>query len=61
MALLADIIETYSHEGDLVLDFAMGSGSTGEACIKTGRRFIGIEKDEKFFKIAQDRIDNVRA
>jgi site-specific DNA-methyltransferase (adenine-specific) len=56
IALLADLIETYTHSGNTVLDFTMGSGSTGVACANTGRRFIGIERDDKYFAIAQDRI-----
>jgi len=50
------LIKTYSNEGDLVLDFTMGSGSTIVACINTNRRYIGIEKDEKIFKSAEKRI-----
>lgn len=56
VALLADIIRTYSNPGETVLDFTMGSGSTGVACINEGRNFIGIELDETYFQIAQDRI-----
>ena len=56
VALLVDLIETYSNEGDTVLDFTMGSGSTGVACVKTKRDFIGIELDEGYFKIAEQRI-----
>jgi len=54
--LLEYLLRTYSLEGDTVLDFTMGSGSTGVACINTGRNFIGIEKDETYFKIAKNRI-----
>ena len=57
--MLEYLIKTSSNEGDLVLDCFMGSGSTGEACIKTKRNFIGIEKDEKYFKIAKDRLKNL--
>lgn len=57
--LLEYLINTYTNEGETVLDNCMGSGSTGVACIKTGRKFIGIEKDEKFFEIAKERIGNV--
>ena len=57
--MLEYLIKTSSNEGDLVLDCFMGSGSTGEACIKTKRNFIGIEKDEKYFKIAEDRLKNL--
>ncbi len=53
-------IKTYSNEGDLVLDNCMGSGSTGIACINTNRGFIGIEKDDKYFKIAKRRIEQQR-
>lgn len=54
--LLNYLIKTYSNEGDLVLDNTMGSGSTGVACKITNRKFIGIEKEEKYFNIAKDRI-----
>ncbi|EAO1992843.1 site-specific DNA-methyltransferase [Salmonella enterica] len=56
VALLEDLIQTYSNPGDTVLDFTMGSGSTGVACLDTGRRFIGIEKDKRYFDIAEARI-----
>lgn len=56
VALLADIIATYSNHGETVLDFTMGSGSTGVACMNTGRRFIGIEMNAGYFQIAQNRI-----
>ena len=56
VALLEDLIQTYSNEGDTVLDFTMGSGSTGVACVNTNRNFIGIELDENYFKIAKERI-----
>lgn len=54
--LLEYLIETYSSPGEAVLDFTMGSGSTGVACVKTGRSFIGIENDEKYYQIAKERI-----
>ena len=54
--LLEYLIKTYSNEGDTILDFTMGSGSTGVACMNTGRKFIGVEKEEKYFKIAEERI-----
>lgn len=57
VALLEDLIQTYSNPGDMVLDFTMGSGSTGVACINTGRRFIGIEKEQRYFDIAAARIE----
>ena len=50
------LIKTYTNEGDTVLDFTMGSGTTGVACKNTGRNFIGIELDEKYFAIAKERI-----
>lgn len=49
-------IKTYTNEGDLVLDNCMGSGTTGLACKNLNRRFIGIEKEEKYFEIAKERI-----
>lgn len=57
VALLEDLIQTYSNPGDTVLDFTMGSGSTGVACVNTGRRFIGIEKEQCYFDIAAARIE----
>jgi DNA modification methylase len=59
--LLEDLIKTFSNEGDLVADITMGSGSTGVACINTGRKFIGIEKDESYFEIAKSRIEKAKA
>ncbi len=56
VALLEYLVNTYSNPGELVLDNCMGSGSTGVACANTGRRFIGIEKDETYFNIASERI-----
>ncbi len=55
--LLEDLIKTFSNEFDLVVDLTMGSGSTGVACKNTNRSFIGIEKDENYFKIAGRRIN----
>ena len=57
--LLEYLIKTYTNEGDLILDFTMGSGSTGVACLNTNRKFIGIELDENYFDIAKKRIENV--
>ena len=54
--LMEFLINTYSNEGELVVDNCMGSGTTGVACKKTGRHFIGIEKDEKYFEIAVSRV-----
>ena len=56
--LLEYLIKTYTNENDTVLDNRMGSGTTGVACKKLNRRFIGMEKDEKYFKIAKERIEN---
>ena len=55
--LLEDLIKTFSNEGDLIVDLTMGSGSTGVACKNLNRNFIGIEKDEAYFKIAEQRIN----
>lgn len=54
--LMEYLIETYTNEGDTVLDNCMGSGTTGVACVSTGRNFIGIEQDFKYFRIARQRI-----
>ena len=56
-ALMEYLIKTYTNEGDLVLDNCMGSGTTGVACVRTNRKFIGIEKDEKYFNLASNRIE----
>jgi len=56
--LLEYLIRTYTNKGDLVLDNCVGSGSTGVACINTGRDFIGIESDECYFIKAKERIEN---
>lgn len=56
VALMEYLIKTYTNEGETVLDFTMGSGTTGVACVNTGRKFIGIEKDENYFNIAVERI-----
>ncbi len=56
VALMEYLIKTYTNEGDTVLDFCMGSGTTGVACVNTNRNFIGIEKDAGYFEIAKKRI-----
>ena len=61
IALLEYLIKTYTNEGETVLDATMGSGSTGVACVNTGRNFIGFELDEKFFEISKRRIDEAVA
>jgi len=57
VALLEYLIKTYTNENDTVLDFTMGSGSTGVACKNLNRNFIGIEKDENYYNIAKQRIE----
>lgn len=59
-ALLEYLIKTYTDKGMIVFDATMGSGSTGVACKNTNRNFIGIEKDETYFKIAQERINGTK-
>lgn len=61
VALMEYLINTYTNPGDTVLDFTMGSGTTGVACVNTGRNFIGIELDETYFSIAQKRIEGAHA
>lgn len=56
VALFEYLIRTYTNHGELVLDNTMGSGTTGVACMNTGRRFIGIERDENYFAICKERI-----
>lgn len=58
--LLEWLINTYSNSGETVLDSCMGSGSTGVACINTDRNFIGIEMDEHYFSVAQERIKKAK-
>ena len=58
VALLEYLIKTYTLENETVLDFTMGSGSTGVACKNLNRKFIGIEKDDKYFAIAKERIES---
>ena len=59
VALLEDLIRTFSNENDTVLDMTMGSGSTGVSCVNTNRNFIGIELDEDYFNIAKERIEKL--
>ncbi len=58
VALMEYLIKTYTNKNETVLDFAMGSGTTGVACKNLNRKFIGIEKDEKYFNITKERINN---
>lgn len=60
VALMEYLIRTYTNEGETVLDFTMGSGTTGVACSNTNRKFIGIERDETYFNIAQERIEEAQ-
>lgn len=55
------LLRTHSADGATILDATMGSGSTGVACVNTGRRFVGIERDPKFFAIAQKRLADAQA
>jgi site-specific DNA-methyltransferase (adenine-specific) len=59
VALMEYLIKTYTNEGETILDFTMGSGTTGVAAKNLNRKFIGIELDETYFNIAKDRIDAV--
>ncbi len=59
VALMEYLIKTYTNQGEMVLDFTMGSGTTGVACVNLDRDFIGIEKDEEYFEIAENRIKSV--
>ena len=59
VALLEYLIKTYTQENETVLDFTMGSGSTGVACVNTNRKFIGIELDEGYFDTASKRINSI--
>jgi site-specific DNA-methyltransferase (adenine-specific) len=58
VALMEYLIRTYTNPGETVLDFTAGSGTTGVACVNTDRSFIGIERDESYFTIAQSRIQS---
>lgn len=61
VGLLEYLIKTYTNEGETVLDNCMGSGSTGVACVNTNRDFIGIELDENYFQIAENRVREAEA
>lgn len=60
LALMEYLIRTYTNEGETVLDNCMGSGTTGVACVNTGRKFIGMERDAGYFAIASRRIEDAR-
>jgi len=61
VALLEDLIQTFSRPGDLVVDFTAGSFSTGVAALRTGRRFVGVERDPGFFEIGVRRLQELEA
>ena len=58
--LLEYLVKTYTNDGETVLDNCMGSGSTGVACMNTGRKFIGIEQDPFYYEIAKNRIKKIK-
>lgn len=58
IALMEYLIKTYTNEGEKILDFTVGSGTTGLAAVNLKREFVGIEKDPEYFKLAQDRINS---
>ena len=60
LALVRELVMTFTNRGDLVLDNCMGSGTTAVACMETGRRFVGFEKDADYFRICMDRIESCR-
>ena len=60
VSLFEYLVKTYTNEGDTVLDNVMGSGTTGVACVNTSRNFIGMELDEEYFKIAEQRIEQAK-
>ena len=59
--LMEYLIKTYTNDNEVVLDFTMGSGTTGVACVNTNRNFIGMELDDKYFEIAKERIEKAIA
>ena len=59
--LMEYLIKTYTNDNEVVLDFTMGSGTTGVACVNTNRNFIGMELDDKYFEIAKERIEKAVA
>lgn len=61
VALLEYLVRTYTKENETVLDFTMGSGSTGVACKNLNRKFIGIEKDLKYFEISKERLEKMNS
>lgn len=61
VALMAYLVETHTYRAQTVLDFTMGSGTTGVACALTGRSFVGVERDQTYFDIARKRIENAQS
>ena len=59
VALMEYLIKTYTNENEIVLDFTMGSGTTGVACMNTGRKFIGIELDKTYFNLSVERLNKI--
>ena len=60
VALMEYLIKTYTNEGELVLDFTCGAGTTGVACVRTGRHYIMIERDTKYVEIARNRVQKAK-
>lgn len=60
VALIEHIVRVFTREGDVVLDPFMGSGTTGEACLKSSRRFVGIELNEEYFKVSENRLSELK-
>ena len=60
ISLMEYLVKTHTQKNETVLDFTMGSGSTGVACLNTDRNFIGIEKDEKYYNIAKERLETIK-
>lgn len=57
--LMDRIVDIWTNEGDSVLDFTAGSGSTGESCLRKNRQFTGIERDEKWFNVMKERLESI--
>ena len=61
LKLMEELVKIHTDENDTILDCFMGSGTTGVACVNTNRNFIGIELDDNYFKIAEERINNSKS
>lgn len=59
LALIEELIKTYTNSGDIVLDSCIGSGTTAIACINTNRNYVGFEKDKKYYDICMERINSI--